>query len=245
MALRHEKVAASAAIKEVISNRMAGTKNSLQRGGRMKPTGRGKSKTGGKLMASARSSLAYYGMLAGSLACIIVVWYIAAHAVNNSFKFPFIEDVLSKIGYSLLDLHVWRSMYITMRRVFMGVFYGALIGFPLGVVMGFSNAVMRIIAPFINSIRQIPTMCWVPLAVVWFGLGDGPTIFIIAFQAVFNVVLSTVSAVQDISGDYYNAVRSMGANTLGVVTDVVFPASMAGLITGLRVSLGSAWGAVV
>lgn len=211
----------------------------------MKSAGRGKSKSGKKLMASVRTSLAYYGLLAASLACIIIVWYVAAHAVDNSFKFPFIEDVLARVGISLLDMHVYRSLYITMRRVFMGVFYGALIGFPLGVAMGFSNAIMRTIAPFINSIRQIPTMCWVPLAVVWFGLGDGPTIFVIAFQAVFNVVLSTVGAVQDISADYYNAVRSMGAKTLGVVTDVVAPASMAGLITGLRVSLGSAWGAVV
>ena len=226
---------------------MAGTNKALQRGGGhgMKSAGRGSSKSGKKLMNSVRASVAYYGMLVVSLTCIIVLWYVAAHAVDNSFKFPFIENVLGKIGYSLLDMHVYRSLYITMRRVFMGVFYGALIGFPLGVVMGFSNAVMRIIAPFINSIRQIPTMCWVPLAVVWFGLGDGPTIFIIAFQAVFNVILSTVGAVRDISADYYNAVRSMGANTVGVITDVVAPASMAGLITGLRVSIGGAWGSVV
>ena len=233
--------------KEVILNRMAGKKNSLQRrgGSDVAVAGRGRSKSSSKLMMSVRSSLAYYGMLAASLACIILIWYVAATAVDNSFKFPFIQDVLGKIGYSMMDLHVWRSLYITMRRVAVGVLWGAVIGFPLGVAMGFSTAIMRTIAPFINSIRQIPTMCWVPLAVVWFGLGDGPTIFIIAFQAVFNVVLSTVAAVQDISKDYYNAVRSMGAKTLGVITDVVFPASMSGLVTGMRVSIGNAWGAVV
>lgn len=226
---------------------MAGTKNGLQRssGRSIKSAGRGRSKSSGKLMTSMRSSIAYYGTLVLSLAVVIALWYVASHAVGNPFKFPYIERILGKMGYALMDLHVWRSMYVTMRRVFMGVFYGAVIGFPLGVAMGFSNAIMRTIAPFINSIRQIPTMCWVPLAVVWFGLGDGPTIFIIAFQAVFNVILSTVAAVQDISSDYYNAVRSMGAKTVGVVTDVVFPASMSGLVTGLRVSIGSAWGAVV
>lgn len=228
----------------MIPNRMAVTKNSMQ-------TSNGRSLKAGregkfdKMAASARSWLAYYGMLGASLVVIIAVWYFAAHAFNDTFKFPYIEKILSKIGYSMMDLHVWRSLYITMRRVMLGVFYGALVGFPLGVAMGFSTAIMRTIAPFINSLRQIPTMCWVPLAVVWFGLGDGPTIFIIAFQATFNVVLSTVVAVQDISADYYNAVRSMGARTLGMVTDVVFPSSMAGLITGLRVSLGTAWGAVV
>lgn len=202
--------------------------------------------SGGKRMGTAiRSWVSYYGSLVLSLACLIAIWFVAAHAVDDSFRFPMIEDILGQIGYSLTDMHVWRSLYITMRRVTVGVFWGAIIGFPLGVAMGFSKAVMYTIAPFINSLRQIPTMCWVPLAVVWFGLGDGPTIFIIAFQATFNVLLSTVVAVQDISPDYYNAVRSMGARTLGTITDVVFPSSMAGLITGMRVSIGSAWGAVV
>lgn len=195
--------------------------------------------------AAFRSWMSYYGNFLVSLLVLLTIWYFAAHAMDDSFRFPMIEDVLGKVGYSLTDMHVWRSLYITMRRVAVGVFWGAVIGFPIGVAMGFSKAVMFTIAPFINSLRQIPTMSWVPLAVVWFGLGDGPTIFIIAFQATFNVLLSTVVAVQDISPDYYNAVRSMGAKTLGTITDVVFPASMAGLITGLRVSIGNAWGAVV
>ena len=198
-----------------------------------------------KLLDAVRSWLSYYGNLMISLMCLISVWYIAAHLVDDSFRFPMIEDILGKMGYALSDLHVWRSLYITMRRVAVGVFWGAVIGFPLGMAMGFSKLVMYTVAPFVNSLRQIPTMCWVPLAVVWFGLGDGPTIFIIAFQATFNILLATVVAVQEISPDYYNAVRSMGANTLETVTDVVFPSSMAGLITGTRVSIGNAWGAVV
>ena len=202
-------------------------------------------KPGKSMSAAVRSWLSYYGGLVLSLLCLIAVWFVAAHIVDDSFRFPMIEDILGQIVYALTDVHVWSSLYVTMRRVAVGVFWGAVIGFPLGVAMGFSKIIMYTIAPFINSLRQIPTMCWVPLAVVWFGLGDGPTIFIIAFQATFNILLSTVVAVQDIEPDYYNAVRSMGAKTLGTITDVVFPASMAGLITGMRVSIGSAWGAVV
>ena len=194
---------------------------------------------------SIRNWVSYYGNLAVSLTCILIIWYFAAHWVDDSFKFPMIEDILGKIGYALGDMYVWRSLAVTMRRVTVGVFWGAVIGFPIGAAMGFSKGVMYTIAPFINSLRQIPTMSWVPLAVVWFGLGDGPTIFIIAFQATFNVLLATVVAVQAIDQDYYNAVRSMGATRLGTIKDVVFPSSMAGLITGLRVSIGSAWGAVV
>ena len=202
-------------------------------------------KRNGRVRRAVRSWVSYYGNLAASLACIIVIWYVAAHWVDDSFKFPMIEGILGKMGYAVGDAYVWRSVAVTMRRVTVGVFWGAVIGFPIGMAMGFSKLVMYAIAPFINSLRQIPTMSWVPLAVVWFGLGDGPPIFIIAFQATFNVLLATVTAVQEISPDYYNAVRSMGAKGLAPITDVVFPSSMSGLITGLRVSIGSAWGAVV
>ncbi|MCI8478596.1 MAG: ABC transporter permease subunit [Oscillospiraceae bacterium] len=198
-----------------------------------------------RLAGAVRSWMSYYGGFLLSLLGIIVLWYLAAHWVDDTFKFPMIEKILGKMGYALGDLYVWRSIAITMRRVTVGVFWGAVIGFPLGVAMGFSKLIMYTIAPFINSLRQIPTMSWVPLAVVWFGLGDGPTIFIIAIQATFNVLLATVSSVQEISPDYYHAVRSMGARGFAPITDVVFPSSMAGLITGLRVSIGSAWGAVV
>jgi len=225
--------------KEVTKGDMTQQKNGLVKSGGTQEKRRG------HRAEAVRSWLAYYGNLAISLTCIIVVWYLAAHWVDDSFKFPMIEDILGKMGYALGDMYVWRSLAITMRRVTVGVFWGAVIGFPIGAAMGFSKLAMYTLAPFINSLRQIPTMSWVPLAVVWFGLGDGPTIFIIAFQATFNVLLATVGAVQEISPDYYNAARSMGASGWGTVTDVVFPSSMAGLVTGLRVSIGSAWGAVV
>ena len=196
---------------------------------------------GKSLRAAVRSWFSYYGGLLLSLLCLIAVWFIAAHAVDDSFRFPMIEDILGQIAYALTDVHVWSSLYITMRRVAVGVFWGAVIGFPLGVAMGFSKIIMYTIAPFINSLRQIPTMCWVPLAVVWFGLGDGPTIFIIAFSAVFVVILNVIAGVQEISPDFYNAVRSMGASSKDVMLDVVLPGCTPGLITGIRMALSGAW----
>ena len=115
------------------------------------------------------------------------------------------------------------------------------IGFPIGMAMGFSPFLMRLLAPYINALRQIPITAWVPMAIIWFGLGDGPTIFIIAFNAVFVVILNVISGVQEISPDFYNAVRSMGATNKDVLVDVVFPGCMSGLITGMRMALSGAW----
>ena len=100
-------------------------------------------------------------------------------------------------------------------------------------------------APFINSLRQIPIMAWVPLSIVWFGLGDGPTIFMIAFSGIFTIILNTIAGVQDISKDFYNAARSMGANTLDIIKDIVVPGALPGVITGIRLAIGMGWMSVI
>ena len=180
-----------------------------------------------------------------SLAGICVVWYFAAHAVNSHFIFPPLEDVLYQIYYSLTDIYVLTNLGITMRRVITGALYAFVIGFPLGMLMGYSPRLLRIISPFINSLRQVPIMSWVPLTIVWFGIGDGPTIFLIAFSGVFTIILNTIAGVQDISKDFYNAARSMGANTLDIIKDIVLPGSLPGVLTGLRLAIGLGWMSVI
>lgn len=180
-----------------------------------------------------------------ALLVIGVIWYTAAHIVNQPFLFPFLEDVLKEVVLSLSDLYVLRNLGITMRRVLTGSLYAFLIGFPLGMLMGYSPKILRTLSPFMNSLRQVPIMAWVPLAIVWFGIGDGPTIFLIAFSGIFTIILNTIAGVQDISKDFYHAARSMGAGTLGVIKDIVLPGSLPGVMTGLRLSIGLGWMSVI
>ncbi len=180
-----------------------------------------------------------------SLAIIVVVWYFAAHAVNQPFTFPYLENVLYEIVYSLTDMYVLQNLAITMRRVITGSFYAFIIGFPLGMIMGYSPKILQAMSPFINSLRQVPIMAWVPLTIVWFGIGDGPTIFLIAFSGLFTIILNTVSGVQDISKDFYNAARSMGASTFSILKDIVLPGSLPGVLTGIRLAVGLGWMSVI
>jgi len=180
-----------------------------------------------------------------SLVIIAVVWYVAAHIVNSPFTFPYLENVIYEIFYSLTDAYVLENLAITMRRVLTGSVYGFIIGFPLGMIMGYSPKILQAMSPFINSLRQVPIMAWVPLAIVWFGIGDGPTIFLIAFSGIFTIILNTVAGVQDISRDFYNAARSMGANTLNILKDIVLPGSLPGVLTGVRLAIGLGWMSVI
>ncbi|MFR9065167.1 MAG: ABC transporter permease subunit, partial [[Clostridium] scindens] len=137
------------------------------------------------------------------LAVICIIWFAAAHIVDKPFLFPYLEDVFKEVGFSLTDLYVLRNLGITMRRVLTGSLYAFIIGFPLGMLMGYSPQILKALSPFMNSLRQVPIMAWVPLAIVWFGIGDGPTVFLIAFSGIFTIILNTISGVQDISKDYY------------------------------------------
>ena len=180
-----------------------------------------------------------------SLIIITLIWFFAAHAVNSPFIFPYLEDVLYQIVYSLTDMYVLENLGITMRRVITGSVYAFVIGFPLGMIMGYSPRLLQWMSPFINSLRQVPIMAWVPLAIVWFGIGDGPTLFLIAFSGVFTIILNTIAGVQDISKDFYNAARSMGAGTLSIIKDIVIPGSLPGVLTGLRLAIGLGWMSVI
>lgn len=172
-------------------------------------------------------------------------WYLGAHAYNKPFVFPYLETVMLEIKEAMTDLAVLRAIGITMRRVLIGTLYGFLIGLPLGMAMGFSPFVMKTLSPYVNAVRQIPTTAWVPLAIIWFGLGDGPTLFVLALHGVFVIILNTAAGVMDINPEYYDAVRSMGAGPLQVVRDVIFPGSLPGVITGIRLAMGMGWMTVV
>ncbi len=82
----------------------------------------------------------------------------------------------------MTDAETVTNLFITLQRVLKGFMYALLFGLPIGFIMGFSKTFERVLSPVVDSVRQVPIMAWVPLTIVWFGIGDGPTIFLIAFS---------------------------------------------------------------
>lgn len=183
-----------------------------------------------------------------TLAIVIVgciIWYFAGNKADNAIILPKFQDTVRAFFTAITDPFTLTNLGITLRRVLVGSFYAIVIGVPLGLVMGYSEIAHRTLAPFINSVRQVPIMAWVPLAIIWFGLGDGPTIFLIAFSGIFTVVINTISGVQDIDRNYYHAARSLGATRWQVIRDVVIPGSFPGIFSGARLAIGLGWMSVI
>lgn len=180
-----------------------------------------------------------------TVAIIFVVWQSAAYYTDSALLLPYPAATMKAFFKSITDPELLTNLAITMRRVLTGFAYALLIGMPVGFLMGYSTVAMRILDPLTSSLRQVPIMAWVPLTIVWFGLGDGPTIFLIAFAGAFPVILNTIAGVQSISKDYYNAARSMGSGPWSIFAHIIVPGSLPDILTGMRIALSSGWMSVI
>jgi ABC-type nitrate/sulfonate/bicarbonate transport system permease component len=180
-----------------------------------------------------------------SILVLLGLWELAAWHFNNSLIMPTPASAFSALAKAAHDPGVLTDLGITLRRVGTGFGCALLIGLALGYLMGSSRAALRLLDPLLNSLRQIPIMAWVPLTIVWFGLGDGPTVFLITVSALFPILLNTIDGVQGISPDYYNAARSMGAGRLSIFAHVIVPGSLSHILTGARIGMGSGWMSVI
>lgn len=176
---------------------------------------------------------------------IIVIWQIGAVRIGSSLLLPMPLDVFEGFITCITDPEIIKNLLITLQRVLKGFSYAMLFGLPLGLLMGFSNTFEKVFSPVVDSVRQVPIMAWVPLTIVWFGIGDGPTIFLIAFAGVFPIILNTIQGVRSISKDYYNAAKSMGASPFTIFTNVMLPAALPDILTGARLAISTGWMSVI
>lgn len=179
------------------------------------------------------------------LGILIGVWQVAAVNIGSSLLLPKPLDVLEGFITCITDPEIVKNVFITLQRVLKGFAYALAVGLPIGLLMGFSSRIEGILSPVVDSARQVPIMAWVPLTIVWFGIGDGPTIFLIAFAGVFPIILNTIQGIRSISKDYYNAARSMGASPFSIFINVMLPAALPDILTGARLAISTGWMSVI
>jgi NitT/TauT family transport system permease protein len=130
-------------------------------------------------------------------------------------------------------------------RVFVGFAWGTALGIFMGLLIGLSRLMERVFDPTIQVMRNIPVTAWVPLSLVFFGIGNAPALFLIGLGAFFPAAINTTHGVRQINLTLYKSARMMGANETELLTRVVLPAAMPSIFTGVRLSMGIAWVLVV
>ncbi|WP_413943054.1 ABC transporter permease [Bdellovibrio sp. HCB-162] len=124
-------------------------------------------------------------------------------------------------------------------RVAVGFIIGAGLALPLGLLMGASTHIYDYFNPLIQVLRPIPPIAFIPLAILWFGLGDPPAVFLISLGAFFPVLMNTIVGVRAVDSIYIRAARNLGANPRVMFLKVILPAAMPYILSGVRIGIGT------
>jgi ABC-type nitrate/sulfonate/bicarbonate transport system permease component len=129
----------------------------------------------------------------------------------------------------------------SLRRVLGGVAAACAAGIPLGLLMGRSARLRDLANPFIEILRPIPPLAWVPIAILWLGIGDGSAVFLIFLGAFFPILLNTVAGVLSIERGLIEAAVILGASKRDLFLKVLAPGALTATITGVRIAVGVGW----
>lgn len=183
----------------------------------------------------------------------ITVWEVAGRTrvIGNGLFPPFsktieaLADWMVGGGDSLYSAQWVSASTASLARILVGFSAGSLIAVLLGVLTGRLTWLGNLVDPTINFIRPISIVAWVPLALVVFGIGNKPAVFLTALSTFFPVYVATVSGVQYASRRLILAARMLGAREHQLMRRVILPAALPSIATGLRVGLGIAWTTVI
>lgn len=181
---------------------------------------------------------------AGVFFIILVIWHLIVKISGNPL-FPTPLEVVLGIqelaGKGLLLKYVVASLF----RVTGGFFLAVLIGVPFGLCLGWFPNLLKAFNPIIQIMRPISPIAWIPLAILWFGITDLSTVFLIFLASVFPITVSTIAAVRNIHPVFIRSAQNFGLSQRQLFAQVVFPAVLPQTVTGLRIALGIAWLVVV
>jgi len=133
----------------------------------------------------------------------------------------------------------------SLGRILVGFGIGAGLALPLGLLMGARPLVHDLLNPLLQVLRPIPPIAYIPLAILWFGLGNTPAFFLISLGAFFPVLVNTVAGVRSVDAIYLRAARNLGAGEWVLFRRVMVPAAMPFILTGVRVGIGVAFIVVI
>lgn len=177
----------------------------------------------------------------------LALWYAVSEAKIYP---PYIIPPLGMVVRSFVELintgTLFQHIFWSVVRVIAGFALASLIGIPLGIGMGWSKNLMRLVEPLTNIIRQIPPIAWVPFAMIWFKAGVvESSAFIVFIGAFFPILLNTITGVKGVPVLFIESAYTLGASSRQILTKVVLPASMPNILSGLRIGIGIGWMSLV
>lgn len=178
------------------------------------------------------------------LSLIIGLWWLMTvpFAVEGSLVQRFAPGpAFAMLIHMLGQSEIWMHVVVSLRRVFVGLALALLVGVPMGLLLGGSARASATLSPAFQFLRMISPLSWMPIAVIAFGVGDQPVYFLVAFAAVWPIMLNTMAGVHALDPRWLQLSKSLSATRWETLKGVVLPGVLGHVLTGTRLAIGIVW----
>lgn len=185
-----------------------------------------------------------------TLAVLLAVWWgVTAAGVIAPLFLPGPQAVFSQFIHVLTQGYVGSTLLqhlgASLARVFAALVAASAIAIPVGFAIGLSRVGRGILDPLLEILRPIPPLAYLPLVIIWFGIGEVSKVLVIGVAMLAPIALSTAAGVRSVAPDRIDAARALGAGPLQLLRYVVFPSALPDILTGVRIALGAGWTTLV
>ena len=182
-----------------------------------------------------------------SIGIFVVLWVVLSGQEGSMVPTPaatlekFLQIMADPIANATLPAHIWASL----QRVLIAFFFAVVLGVALGISIGWSKGFNAFFGPLFEMLRPIPPIAWIPVIILWFGIGELSKWVIVFIGSFVPIVLNTSAGIRAIDPLMISAGKVLGANRKQLLVDVAFPATIPAILAGIRTALSSGWMCVV
>jgi NitT/TauT family transport system permease protein len=177
---------------------------------------------------------------------LIILWEVSVrYFAQGNLLLPPASTVFQTLWEITLDGTLAANTLASLGRVVAGFACAAIVGVPVGLMMGYYRVIDWSLSGIVNGLRPIPVAAWVPLSIILMGIGERPAVFLVFLGTVWPILLSTIQGVRTVPKHLLWAALTMGATAPQIFARVILPAALPSILTGLRVGVGTAFTCVI
>ena len=179
--------------------------------------------------------LAFYG-------AFILIWkFLFSLKIWPQYQFPSPEQVVAVLRDGLYDKSLLAAIFTSMQRLLLGYVVSVVLGIGLGLLIGKFKVLDETMGSFFVGLQTLPSICWLPIATLWFGIGEKSVIFVVIIGSILSVAIATDSGIKNIQFIYLKVGQTMGARGFTIFKEVIFPAAFPSILIGLKQGWIFAW----
>ncbi|MFJ7747485.1 ABC transporter permease [Peribacillus sp. NPDC097295] len=188
----------------------------------------------------------YFKLTMSSFILLLGIWSLLTYTnIVDALFLPTPTSIITSGITLFTQFNFINDIFVTFSRVLVGFGLALLIGVPLGIFVGSYKVVEAFFEPIISFVRYMPVSAFIPLFILWIGVGELEKISVIFFGSIFSIVLMVAVEVSGVRRELLEAAYTLGSSNIGVLRSVILPASMPGILDAIRLVLGWAWSYII